>query len=148
MAKLGLDELYLGGGVFMNVKMNMKLAEERGVKDIRPFPSCGDESNPFGACYYVYINKFGKKPEDAKRVKALYLGPGYTNKDVEEMIKKRDLKRKYNVDFYKDIEGRIAELLAKDKIVARLAGKSEWGARALGNRTIIGIPPRWRRSTR
>ncbi|MFH0818209.1 MAG: carbamoyltransferase C-terminal domain-containing protein [Candidatus Micrarchaeota archaeon] len=138
--KLGGEELYMGGGVFMNVKMNMKLAELPEVKNISPFPSGGDESNPFGACYYVYLNVFGKKPIETKRVKDVYLGPEYTNEYIEEVIKERGLKQKYNVEFYKDVEGEIAELLGKDKIVARLAGKSEWGARALGNRSILGNP--------
>lgn len=140
--KLGLDELYLGGGVFMNVKMNMKLAEMPEVKDINPFPSCGDESTPFGACYYVYLNHFWEKPREAKGIRELYLGPEYSNEYIEELIKKRDLKRKYGVEFHKDVEGEIAELLSKDMIVARLAGKSEWGARALGNRSILGNPSR------
>ena len=138
LVKLGGEELYLGGGVFMNVKMNMKLSEMPEVKGIAPFPSCGDESNPFGACYYVYLNKFGKG--ETKRVEDLYLGPEYSNEYIGELIKKRELKRKYNVEFHKDAEGEISELLAKDKIVARLAGKSEWGARALGNRSILGNP--------
>ncbi len=138
--KLGGEELYLGGGVFMNVKMNMKLSEMPEVKNIAPFPSGGDESNPFGACYYVYLNHFGKKPDETKRIKDLYLGPEYSNEYVEELIKTRDLKRKYSVEFHKDVDGEIAELLSKDKIVARLAGKSEWGARALGNRSILGNP--------
>jgi carbamoyltransferase len=110
------------------------------VEELHPFPSCGDESNPIGAAYYVYIHKFQKPAKSTKRVKQLYLGPSYSNEYAEELIKKIDLKRKYKVDFYKDIEGTIAEILAKGGIVARLAGKCEWGARSLGNRAILGDP--------
>ena len=138
--KLELEELYLGGGVFMNVKLNLKLSELDEVKDMHPFPSCGDESNPFGAAYYVYINNFSKPASDLKRIKDLYLGPKYSNEDVEHIIKKLDLKRRFRVEFYKDIEGIVADLLAKGKVVARLDGKSEWGARSLGNRAILGNP--------
>lgn len=138
--KLGLNEIYTGGGVFMNVKMNMKLAELPEVADINPFPSGGDESNPFGACYYVYLNHFNKTEKDVRRVTNLYLGPEYSNEYIEELIKKRDLKRKYKVEFHKDMEGEIAEMISKNEIVARLSGRCEWGARALGNRTILGNP--------
>ncbi len=138
--KLDEHDLYLCGGVFMNVKLNMKLAELDQVKNVRPFPSCGDESNPFGACYYVYINHFSKPAKSTKRVKDVYLGPGYSNGNIEEFIKKNELKRKYNIDFYEDIEGEIAGLLAKGKVVARVAGRCEWGARSLGNRAILGNP--------
>lgn len=138
--RFDLHDIYLGGGVFMNVKLNMKLSEMDAVSHIHPFPSCGDESNPFGACYYVYIHHFGKKPAEAHRVKDLYLGPSYSNEYVEEMIKRLDLRRKYSVEYYDDMEGTVAEMLAKDKIVARLSGKCEWGARSLCNRCILGNP--------
>lgn len=140
IAKTGADELYLGGGVFMNVKMNMKLMEMDEVKGISPFPSCGDESNAFGACYYLYIHHFAKKPSEVKRVKDLYLGPAYSNEYVEDMVKRLDLKRKYDVEFYDDMGGEIASLLAKDETVARLVGNCEWGARSLCNRCIYGNP--------
>jgi carbamoyltransferase len=138
--KLGTDEFYFGGGVFMNVKMNMKLLEMDGIKMIHPFPSCGDESNPFGACYYVWIHQFSKAPSTTKRVKDLYLGPAYSNESIEDMIKRLDLKRKYKVEFHKDMEGTIADLLAKKETVARLFGRCEWGARSLCNRCIFGNP--------
>lgn len=138
--KLGVHELYLGGGVFMNVKLNLKLSELDEVENIHPFPSCGDESNPIGACYYVYINEFSKSSSSTKRIKELYLGPSYSNDSISTFIKDKDLKRKYHVDFYDDIEAEIASLLAKGNIVARVAGKSEWGARSLGNRAILGNP--------
>jgi len=113
MKKLDFGVLYVGGGVFMNVKMNLKLSELEEVEELHPFPSCGDESNPIGAAYYVYIHKFQKPAKSTKRVKQLYLGPSYSNEYAEELIKKIDLKRKYKVDFYKDIEGTIADILAK-----------------------------------
>ncbi len=138
--KTDCSDVYLGGGVFMNVKLNLKLYELDSVENIHPFPGCGDESNPFGAAYYVYINHFAKPSSSVKRIKNLYLGPEYSNDYIEDLIKKRDLKSKYKVEFHKDMEGEIASLLAKGKVVARVAGKSEWGPRSLGNRAIIGNP--------
>src|SRR5436190_2168350 len=48
-ARYGGERLALGGGVFMNVKANMLIAEDEWVRDLFVFPSCGDESNEFGA---------------------------------------------------------------------------------------------------
>ncbi len=140
LKKTNANSIYLGGGVFMNVKLNLKLAEMEQVAQVHPFPSCGDESTAMGACYYEYIHNFGKKPQETQRVKGLYLGPEYTNQYVEEMIKRTDLRHRYMVEYYSDMEGTIAELLVKKKNVARLAGKGEWGARSLGNRAILGNP--------
>src|SRR5438067_681924 len=47
----GGERLALGGGVFMNVKANGRLADEPWLRDLFVFPSCGDESNAVGAAY-------------------------------------------------------------------------------------------------
>ena len=54
-ARYGGERLALGGGVFMNVKANMLLADEEWVRDLFVFPSCGDESNAVGAAYLGYL---------------------------------------------------------------------------------------------
>ena len=42
-----------------------------------------------------------------------------------------------------DINTTIAKLLSENMVVARCVGKSEWGARALGNRSILANPSEW-----
>ncbi len=125
------------GGVFMNVKANMRLAYLERIKDIFFTPSAGDESNPIGAAYYTYIKLGGKH---FNPITNLYLGPSFSNDYIGEFIKKNDLKGKYKIDYYKDIEGVIGELIAKGEVVARFSGRAEWGARALGNRSILADP--------
>jgi carbamoyltransferase len=49
----------------MNVKANMRLAEEEWVRDLFVFPSCGDESNAVGAAYLSYLDlcaRLGRRP--------------------------------------------------------------------------------------
>jgi len=135
--KTGIRTIYTGGGVFMNVKLNKKVMEMPEVEECYFMPSCGDESNPFGAVFYVYKHKTGKDPEPLDN---LYLGPSYTNEEVERFIKEHGIDKKYKVEFYEDIEKKVAELLAEFKVVARFKGKAEWGARALGNRSILANP--------
>lgn len=137
--KTNNGNIYAGGGVFMNVKMNMAIAQMPEVKKIHVFPSCGDESNPIGAAYYVYIKiceEKGTKP-DIQKVTDLYLGPDYDDQ-VEDYIKKNKLEKKYKVQ--KADARMVAELLAKGEVVARCAGRMEWGARSLGNRAILANP--------
>lgn len=135
--KTGIRTIYTGGGVFMNVKLNKRIMEMPEVEECYFMPSCGDESNPFGAAFYVYKQKTGKDPEPLEN---LYLGPSYTNQEVEKFIKEHNIDKKYKVEFYEDIEKKVAELLAEFKVVARFKGKAEWGARALGNRSILANP--------
>jgi carbamoyltransferase len=133
----GIRNIFFGGGVFMNVKLNKKIMEMKEVESCHFMPSCGDESNPFGACFYVYKKLTGNDPQS---LKDLYLGPSYDLKEIELFMKKNGVFEKYRVEFYEDIEKKVAELLANFQIVARFKGRAEWGARALGNRSILANP--------
>lgn len=138
--KTGIKDVFCGGGVFMNVKANMKIMDIPEVEKLSVHPSCGDESNPFGAMYYLYINHFRNSPDKTKRIKDIYLGPEYSNDYIKEFIKKNNLEKKYHIEYVEEIEKKIAKMIADGGIVARLAGRAEWGARSLGNRAILGHP--------
>src|SRR6185437_4349783 len=45
----GISKVACSGGVFMNVKANLRLLEIPELEDLYIFPSCGDESNSIGA---------------------------------------------------------------------------------------------------
>jgi carbamoyltransferase len=134
----GGDRLALGGGVFMNVKANGRLADEEWLRDLFVFPSCGDESNAVGAAYLGYIALGGRAP---RGFGPAYLGPSIEPEAVETLIRRRHLDEKYRVTEHDDgMAARIAELLVSDGVVARCAGRMEFGARALGNRSILANP--------
>lgn len=138
----GINTVCLSGGVAMNVKANQKIAELPSVKKFFVCPSSGDESAPTGACYLAYLDYCEEndiEPE-VKTFGPLYLGPEFANKDIKEFISKNMYDEKYKVRHIKGIEKSIARLLAKGKIVARINGRMEWGARALGNRSILANP--------
>lgn len=139
--KTNISDIICTGGVFMNVKANQRLAELPSVKSIYVFPSCGDESTAFGAAYYGYEKERAKdnRLPEIKALKQLYLGGEFSNADIKKQIDKMK-KKNFDVKSPKDIEQEIAVLLSKGKIVARFAGRMEWGARALGNRSILANP--------
>jgi carbamoyltransferase len=140
--RYGGARLALGGGVFMNVKANMLIAEEDGVEDLFAFPSCGDESNAVGAAYLGYLGECARRGVEAEPAAfgPAYLGPGVTDADAEAVIRERRLDERHKVTCHDRIEARIAELLVADGVVARCAGRMEYGARALGNRSILAHP--------
>jgi carbamoyltransferase len=141
-SRYGGQRLALGGGVFMNVKANMLLAAEDWVRDLFVFPSCGDESNAVGAAYLGYLGRcreLGAVPS-LRPFGPAYLGPPVTAGEAEAVIRGRDLASRYAVSEHERIEERIADLLVSDGVVARCAGRMEFGARALGNRSILGNP--------
>jgi carbamoyltransferase len=106
-------------------------------------PSAGDESTAIGAAYQGYLDHCAHNGLDGRRIaplKDLYLGVQYTNDDVRTFIRNNKLEDSFYIYEEKDVEKRIAELLARYIVVARLRGKMEWGARALGNRSILANP--------
>jgi carbamoyltransferase len=134
----GGDRLALGGGVFMNVKANGRLADEEWLRDLFVFPSCGDESNAVGAAYLGYVARRACAPQGFGPA---YLGPTIESETVEALIRRRQLDVKYRVTEHDDgMAVRIAELLVSDGVVARCTGRMEFGARALGNRSILADP--------
>jgi carbamoyltransferase len=140
--RYGGARLALGGGVFMNVKANMLIAGEDWVEDLFAFPSCGDESNAVGAAYLGYLQECAHRgvTPGPEPFGPAYLGPSVTDAEAEAVIRDRRLEDRHAVACHDRIEERIAELLVSDGVVARCAGRMEFGARALGNRSILANP--------
>jgi len=118
----------------MNVKLNMLLAQLPEVDSIDVFPSCGDESNIFGAGFHLY-NKYVKKKVAC--LNKYTLGPTPSKDLVQSLTKYQDL---ISYQMVEDPNSYIADQLSDNKIVARCTGEMEFGARALGNRSILADP--------
>jgi len=130
----GISRVALGGGVFMNVKANKRILELPEVEELFVFPSCGDETNAIGAAWLRYRQMYKQIPQPLEH---LYLGTACTEEEVERAIKNYEFTNAVYTEELPDIEREIAELLAGNKIVARFKGRCEFGARALGNRSIL-----------
>ncbi len=134
----GIGRVVLGGGIFMNVKANKMIMELPEVTDLFVYPSCGDETNAMGAAYWVYAQKAGF--ERIKPLHQVYFGPQYSNDEVERALKAYRFQAPVKFTKLPNIERSVAELLAAGQIVARHCGREEFGARALGNRSILANP--------
>jgi len=139
LIKTGRRKLRLSGGVFMNVKLNKTIGELPEVDDLYVFPSCGDETNALGAAW-AFMADHGLV-DQIQPLESLYLGPEPTPAEFE---KAADQARSlgWNVSAPPDLEAEVAELLSQGEIVARTSGREEFGARALGNRSILADPTR------
>ena len=134
--KTGITDIVAGGGVFMNVKANMLIAELPEVTSFYVMPSAADESLSIGACLHRYYNGTKKLDHTESIFDNLYLGGDFTKKQEKVAIQDKcggDIEVK-ELD---DVDGSVATLLANGEIVARSRGRMEWGARALGNRSIL-----------
>jgi carbamoyltransferase len=134
----GIKNIACAGGCFMNIKANKNLMELPEVDNIFVMPSGGDESCALGACLEVYNNSKEELPK-TEQLLHLYWGPANEKDEILASLKKYD-----DIEFSKeaDIELKTAQLLADHKIIGRVSGRMEWGARALGNRSIVANPSR------
>jgi carbamoyltransferase len=142
----GGDRLALGGGVFMNVRANMRIAAQEWLRDVFIFPSCGDESNAVGAAYlgYLHLCSARGRPGTIRPFASPYLGPSIDPTEIETLVRVRNLGARYALSEHQNIEAKIADLLAAGGVVARATGRMEFGARALGNRSILANPSKGR----
>lgn len=128
------------GGDFMNVKANMVLAQDPHIEDIFITPSSGDESTSIGAAMKVYADwciEHGIHPKSSiTPLGPLYLGPHADPSKIEGALKGQGTEH-WQVWEEDNIEKYTAELLSEGNIVARCSGRLEFGARALGNRSIL-----------
>ena len=136
----GVKTICLAGGLFMNVKLNMRIAALPEVDKLYVVPSCGDESTPIGACYLAYRDWYAKSGKEmvVTPFPPLYLGPNYSREEVLAILKTTT----FHYEYIENVEQKIAELLAQGKVVAVMRGRMEFGARALGNRSILADPSR------
>ena len=115
-----INNLCLSGGSFLNCNANTLIKNNSRFKNIHHFPACGDDGLSVGAALYVAHNIFNEKR---------YI---YNSKDIAYLGKKYE----YVEPDYK----KIAEAIASGAIVAWCMGPSEFGPRALGNRSILADP--------
>lgn len=136
------DNLCLGGGCAYNGLANGKIIENTLIKHIWIPPAPSDAGSCIGACLN-YLHHTGRiKPAQLKKrlPKNPFLGPIYDDMDIRKVLKdvKNWYKKSSNVDLIKD----VAYLLASGKIVGWYQGHMEFGARALGHRSILASPLR------
>ncbi len=119
----------LAGGLFANVKINQKIAES-GFSQLFVAPPMTDDGTALGAAWHVAARGAEFKPQT---LHSMFLGPAYPKEISLELIKKEGI----NFKVLDTPTTTIAELLARGSIVAVFQGATEFGPRALGNRSIL-----------
>lgn len=136
------DALVLAGGVALNCVSNGKLQAAGLFKDIFIQPAAGDAGGALGAALAAYHIYFGKEREVTKERDAMrgsYLGPTFSDLDVELMAVKYKAVGKH-FDNFDELSRETARLLAEGNVVGWVQGRMEFGPRALGGRSILGDP--------
>jgi len=136
----GEENLCLAGGVALNCVASGKLVESGLFKDVWIQPAASDAGGALGGALAAYYQHFGgtrgvKSSEDS--MKGSYLGPEFSDLDIQTVISKTKATFKHYSDF-DELCKVCAGYLASGKVVGWFQGRMEWGPRALGNRSILG----------
>jgi carbamoyltransferase len=130
MRRYRTRKLCVAGGLFGNVRVNQVLLELPEVEDIYVHPAMGDAGQGTGAALGLWAElEVTPKPSLLRNV---YLGPCFDDDAIERALLSADVAYHRS----KDVHGETADLLARKLVVARFAGRMEYGPRALGHRTI------------
>jgi carbamoyltransferase len=135
----GLKNLCLAGGVALNCVANGRLLRESPFENIWIQPAAGDAGGALGAAligWYKYHNNPRTADEKTDSQKGSYLGPSFSEEEIQKFIESNQLSvKKYNDN---ELIEEVANLIGSEKVIGWFDGKMEFGPRALGSRTIIG----------
>ena len=135
----GSDNLCMAGGVALNCVMNSRLRDEGPFKNIWVQPASGDAGTALGAALWVDLQERNCIGEDKRRdyrMDHVFLGPQYSESEIEKFLKQSNLPYSRPENLYDE----VAALLEQGKVVAWFQSRMEFGPRALGARSLLASP--------
>lgn len=131
------ENLCLGGGVFLNGLLVEALERSGQFKHIYVQPAAGNAGTAFGALCLAWHETLGQTKR--MHLDSFCLGPEYTNEEIKRVFE--NCKLRFQTLLTTDaILATAIEQLQRDRILAWMQGRMEFGSRALGNRSILASP--------
>ena len=137
--KTKLENLCIAGGVGLNRVANGFLLRKGPFKRIFVQPAAGDDGGSLGAALYVYHALLGKKRTYVQD--NCYFGESFSDEQIEKFLKSKRIKF-VKIASEEKLCDFLANEIANGKVIGFFHGRSEWGPRALGARSIIADPRR------
>jgi carbamoyltransferase len=135
----GLSKLTMAGGVALNCVANGRVLREGPFDEVWIQPAAGDAGGALGAALFAWYQLLGKpRDNQGKDVQhGSLLGPRYSDEETRAYLDSEGAVYEH----YENEEAvcdAIAGLLAEQNVVGHMAGRMEFGPRALGSRSILG----------
>ncbi|HEU4527996.1 MAG TPA: carbamoyltransferase C-terminal domain-containing protein [Actinomycetota bacterium] len=124
--------LTMAGGVALNCVANSRLAADGPFDEVWVQPAAGDAGTALGAALAV-AHELG---DEVQPMPTAALGPAWSDDEVAAWLRQAGVAAQRP----DDIADAVAEILAADGIVAWFQGRSEYGPRALGHRSLLADP--------
>jgi carbamoyltransferase len=136
------ENLCMAGGVALNCVANGKLYNTKIFKNVFIQPAAGDAGGALGAvqaAYHIYFGKERVVPTGLDGMKGSYLGPEFSDLDIQLATKKYNAVAKHFTDVT-ELSKHVAQKLSQGNVIGWMQGRMEFGPRALGGRSILGDP--------
>ncbi|MFE7960748.1 carbamoyltransferase [Streptomyces sp. NPDC057413] len=129
----GGEALTMAGGVALNCVANSKIAQRGPFEHVWVQPAAGDAGTALGGALFL-----AAQAEDTEPMPGADLGRGWSDEELRTWLETACVP----YERPDDIAEAVAEELARDGIVAWFQGRSEYGPRALGHRSLMAHPGR------
>jgi carbamoyltransferase len=137
------SNLCMAGGCAMNSVANGKIRANTPFRNVYIQPAAGDNGTALGAAYYVWNQVLHNAREFV--MEHAYWGTEYSDSDARAATWELQDNNGLGIEHHEDEDAlcrAVAKLIAAGKVVGWYQGRMEWGARALGNRSILADPRR------
>jgi carbamoyltransferase len=133
----GLKKLCIAGGVGLNSVANSRVLRETNFEEIFVQPAAGDAGGALGAALWAYHSLLGRPRSFC--LEHAYWGEEFSGAEISASLIRQSIahRRVENTD---ELLDRVVRELTRGKVVGWFQGRSEWGPRALGNRSILADP--------
>ncbi|MFJ9967517.1 carbamoyltransferase family protein [Streptomyces avermitilis] len=126
----GGETLAMAGGVALNCVANSKIVARGPYRNVWVQPAAGDAGTALGGALHL--------AENPEPMPGADLGRGWSDQEIRACLEEAGVPYEEPAD----IAEAVAEELARDRVVAWFQGRSEYGPRALGHRSLLAHPGR------
>jgi carbamoyltransferase len=134
----GAKNLCIAGGVALNCVANGRIARESEFENVWIQPAAGDDGIAIGCAYYGWLEVL--KQRRGFVMEHAYVGRSYSDEEVRAATQRSMVKVQTTAVKSPNIYAETAKLLADQKVIGWFQDRSEFGPRALGNRSLIADP--------
>ena len=134
----GARNLCMAGGVALNCVANGRLAREAGFDNVWIQPAAGDDGIAIGCAYYGWLEILKRRRGFV--MEHSYVGRPYSDGEAASALRKFLVRIQVDARRSENVCRDTAKLLADQKVIGWFQDRSEFGPRALGNRSLLADP--------
>jgi carbamoyltransferase len=134
----GAKNLCMAGGVALNCVANGRVAREAGFDNVWIQPAAGDDGIAIGCAYYGWLKIL--KQRRSFVMDHCYVGKPYSEQEAASALQKFLVRIQVDAKRSENVCRDTAKLLADQRVIGWFQDRSEFGPRALGNRSLLADP--------